>query len=133
MPSYRPDLAYLRANVETAEPGRLVVMLYDRLVLELKIGMSRLQENTGASTRPFGTEASKHFQNARNIINCLMQSLDWSGGEIADRLSALYFHFYREILRAESEGNPTLVEEILPPIETLRSAWMEIGAAREKK
>jgi flagellar protein FliS len=125
----QPDKVYRQASVETASPGRLVVMFYDRLLRELRSGLSAMEQGVDtADSGQISPEARSHFQMARNLLNALTQSIDYSTGEIADNLTSLYLVFYRQILEAELEKDATRIEKILPSIEELKAAWEEIAA-----
>ena len=120
---------YRQAAVETADPGRLVVMFYERLLRELRSGLSAMEQGPDPSDPgQISPVAREHLQMARNLLNALTQAIDHSTGEIADNLTSLYLVFYRQILEAELEQDTTRIENILPSIEELKSAWEEIAA-----
>ena len=126
--SQHPDRVYRRAAIETADPGRLVVMFYDRLLRELRSGLSALARPKDTAREPGSPEAWTHFQAARKILNALTQSIDHSTGEIAESLTSLYLMLSWQILEAELEKDGARIEQILPSIEGLRNAWAKIAS-----
>jgi flagellar protein FliS len=109
---------YARESVTTASPGRLVTMLYDRLVrdldeAELAISIANLQ---GAHTS---------LRHAQDIIQELSTSLDvsrWDGGA---SLQSLYTWLLERLVAANVTKNATIVAECREIIEPLRDAWHE--------
>jgi flagellar protein FliS len=109
---------YARESVTTASPGRLVTMLYDRLVrdldeAELAISTANLQ---GAHTS---------LRHAQDIIQELSTSLDvsrWDGGA---SLQSLYTWLLERLVAANVTKNAAIVAECREIIEPLRDAWHE--------
>jgi flagellar protein FliS len=109
---------YARESVTTASPGRLVTMLYDRLVrdldeAELAISTANLQ----------GAHSS--LRHAQDIIQELSTSLDvsrWDGGA---SLQSLYTWLLERLVAANVTKNAAVVAECREIIEPLRDAWHE--------
>ena len=79
---------YLQDSINTASPGKLLLMLYDRLVLDLMQGEEALRDRRPGA----GHERLTH---AQEIVLELRTSLDveaWSG---APGLASLYGFLYR--------------------------------------
>ena len=74
---------YLGDTVTTASPQRLLVMLYDRLALDLERGHTALT----AGDREAATEQLQH---AQDVVFGLLESLQVDAWEGAPRLAALY-------------------------------------------
>jgi flagellar protein FliS len=107
---------YLIDTVSTASPGRLLVMLYDRLVMDL----ARAEEALLTNDREAG---SRHLLHAQEIVMELHSSLDvtaWSG---AVGLSQLYTFVLTELIAANIRANAAKVVTIRGLIEPLRDAW----------
>jgi flagellar biosynthetic protein FliS len=47
------------------------------------------------------------------------------GGELAESNCALYKFWYRELVKANMEGDVTRAEGVLPQMITIRNAWAE--------
>src|SRR2546421_4413979 len=84
---------YMSTSVTTASPGQLLVMLYDRLVIDL----TRAEEALLAGDRTAGSAQLLH---AQDIIVELRSTLNvdvWEGGP---GLAQLYDFLLRELIRA---------------------------------
>ena len=108
---------YLRERVLTATPAQRVVMLYDRLALDL----------TRARTAPDSAAAGRHLAHAGQVVGELLSSLDRSAGGPAENLADLYSYLLRVLFDAQL-GN---ADESLASAETiigeLRTAWTAIA------
>ena len=74
---------YLQDSIATASPARLLVMLYDRLVLDLVQGEEALRGNDRDT-------ASERINHAQEIILELRATLDVDAWEGGPGLAALY-------------------------------------------
>ncbi|WP_033345975.1 flagellar export chaperone FliS [Catenuloplanes japonicus] len=109
---------YLNDSVSTASPGRLLVMLYDRLVLDVAQGEDALR----AGDR---TTAGAKLMHAQEIIIELRSTLDmevWSG---AAGLAALYAWWLSELIGANVGADPERARVVREQIEPVRDAWRE--------
>jgi flagellar secretion chaperone FliS len=105
---------YLSDRVLTATPAQRVVMLYDRLGLDLALAQG------AADAEPH--VAADHLRHALEVVAELHSSLDVSAGGPAENLSSIYAYLLRELLAArggESERLPAIAEIVT----TLRAAW----------
>jgi flagellar secretion chaperone FliS len=107
---------YVRDAVDSASPSHLLVMLYDRLLLDLRWAEKSQVEGDWHS-------ASKRLIHAQNIIAELSSTLKpelWDGGAA---LMSLYF-YVAELMRT---GNVThdvqRTVECIDLLEPLRLAW----------
>lgn len=112
----------LETGVASASPHKLVVMLYDGVIVALLSAISHIKSPNIAAK---GAALSK----AITIIdNGLRASLDKkAGGEIAENLDALYDYMSRRLLQANLKNDATIVEEIHGLMSNLREAWVAIG------
>jgi flagellar protein FliS len=113
---------YLNDSITTASPGKLLVMLYDRLVLDLL----QAEEGLRAGDRETG---SGHLLHAQEIILELRTTLDtsvWSGGP---GLASLYGFLLTELIGANVRGDADQVAACRSLIEPLRDAWREAALA----
>ena len=109
---------YLADSITTASPSRLLVMLYDRLVLDL----SRAEEAMAAGDR---SGASTQLMHAQEIILELRTSLDTSAWDGAPGLANLYVFVLTELMQANMTGDAGRVTACRELIEPLRDAWRE--------
>ena len=109
---------YLADTVSTASPGKLLVMLYDRLVLDLAQG----EEAVRAGDRERSAERLTH---AQEIILELRTTLDldaWSG---APGLADLYGFLLTELIGANVSRDADRIAACRALVEPLRDAWRE--------
>lgn len=113
---------YLGDSVATASPQQLLVMLYDRLALDLQ----RAQEAVAAGER---AEATDQLQHAQEIVLELLASLRvdvWEGGP---RLAALYDWLIRELSQAAIKLDTNRITSCRQVVEPLRDAWRQAAAS----
>jgi flagellar protein FliS len=109
-------------TVATVSPQRLLVMLYDRLALDLERGQTALVAGDRES-------ASEQLQHAQEIVMELQGSLKvevWDGGP---RLAALYTWLLSELIAANVKGDLRRVGDCRRIVEPLRDAWREAAAS----
>lgn len=122
-----PVSAYQRVGVETgvdaADPHKLVLMLFDGAMLAVSGASLHMQRNEIAKK---GEAVSK----AINIIaNGLKASLDTqAGGELAERLAALYDYMCARLLHANLHNQPAVLDEVSHLLAELKGAWEQIGS-----
>ncbi len=109
---------YLRDSVETASPGRLLVMLYDRLVLDL-------DRATAACAHADVERAHEALVHAQDVVSELQGTLDIDTWPAAGRLSEVYDFVLEELCAANITKDPRRVEACRRVIAPLRAAWRE--------
>jgi flagellar protein FliS len=112
---------YLQDSVSTASPARLLVMLYERLVLDL----SQAEAALGAADREVRAQASEKLMHAQEIVLELRATLDetvWAG---AAGLAQVYGWVVNELIQANVKHDAKKVAECRGLIEPLRDAWRE--------
>jgi flagellar protein FliS len=112
---------YMGSMVSTASPARLLVLLYDRLVLDLQ---------RAADCQEGGQHlvASQHLMHAQEIVLELQSSLRvdlWAGGP---QLSAIYSFVYTQLVQANVKRDVEVTRSCLRLVEPLASAWREAAA-----
>ncbi|MCB1956251.1 MAG: flagellar export chaperone FliS [Rhodocyclaceae bacterium] len=118
--------AYARVGIETkvstASPHQLIVMLYDGALQAINTAAASME----ASDIP---GKGKAISQAINIItNGLKASLDMeAGGEISDRLAALYDYMSQRLLQANLQNSRPALDEVSNLLADLRGAWLEIA------
>ena len=113
---------YLQDSINTASPAKLLLMLYDRLVLDLVQGEE--------AVRAGETEAAhEKLSHAQEIIIELRISLDmesWSG---APGLADLYGYLLTELIGANIAKDADRVAVCRGLVEPLRDTWREAAAS----
>ncbi len=108
-------------SLATATPERLVVLLYDRLVLDMDRAQAALE-------RGDREEASDRLSHAQRIVDQLSLSLDRSAWEGAGRLAALYDYLAVTLVRANVSGSADLLKACRDVAAPLRDTWHEAAA-----
>jgi flagellar secretion chaperone FliS len=112
----------IETEVSTASPHQLILMLFDGAILSI---------NSAAISLANGDIAAKgaSLSKAMDIITRgLHASLDVeAGGDLAQRLSALYDYMCERLLHANIHNNEKVMAEVSNLLSELRSAWAEIG------
>ena len=111
---------YLADAVATATPARRIVLLYDRLWLDIQRAQAA-QDCDDSSARD-------HLQHAQQIIAELLGSLDvnaWSG---AANLASLYSYLLRELIGEVVEPRPGRLATVTRIVTDLRASWQQAEA-----
>jgi flagellar secretion chaperone FliS len=120
-----PMAAYKESSVLTAPPERLVLMLYDGINRFLFQAAYAMRERNVALT-------NNKLQRAEAIIDELIATLDHdAGGEIADRLNAIYLYSRRTLSQARIEKSTEKIEHVQKLIGELRESWAAICGEAE--
>jgi flagellar secretion chaperone FliS len=113
---------YLGDSIATASPQQLLVMLYDRLALDLERGEEALAEGDRERAR-------EQLLHAQEIVIELRGSLRvdvWEGGP---RLAALYGWVLGELIQANLKGDVRRVRDCRRIVEPLRDAWRQAATS----
>ncbi|WP_353431988.1 flagellar export chaperone FliS [Polynucleobacter sp. MWH-UH23A] len=123
MPS-RSARAYADSSVQTsvsaAEPGDLIVLIYERIFDHLKVA-KRALENGEYGVEPF-TKAHDLIQ--QGLLAALNPDV---GGEVALNLGAIYEWSLREIINARVSKSPEKVDEVINVLSPLYEAWVSLA------
>jgi flagellar protein FliS len=115
---------YLADSISTASPSRLLVMLYDRLLLDLSQGEAALR----ADDREV---ASNRLIHAQDIVLELRGSLNTTGWTGAAGLAQLYSFLLTELIRANVRREPDRVARCRELVQPLVEAWREAALGSE--
>lgn len=111
---------YQRVNVTTADPLRLVVLLYEGAIRNLNQSIHLWNKDAMA--------ASSKINRALDIINYLRNTLDSDkGGEIAFNLERLYEYMRDCLSKANIERNVDKTQEVINLLQTLLEGWRGIA------
>lgn len=109
---------YLRDRVLTASPAQRVVMLYDRMLLDLRLAAT--------ADDPYAT--GTHVSHALQILAELQGSLDHGRGGPAENLAGIYGYLIGRLLEARISGDLSGVDGLITIITDLRAAWAKAAA-----
>jgi flagellar secretion chaperone FliS len=116
--------AYTESSVMTASPEQLVVMLYD--------GVVRFLHQSGVAMRAGNREQARdRMRRAEAIIDELNLSLDMSYGQIPENLRLIYLFCKRQLVKANLESDPRLIDAVGRLLGDLRDSWATIAARAE--
>lgn len=120
MPADTARARYLADAVATATPARRIVLLYDRLWLDIQRAQAA-QDSGDVSARD-------HLQHGQQIVAELLGSLDvnaWSG---AADLASLYSYLLRELIGEVLEPRPGRLAAVTKIVSDLRASWQQAEA-----
>ena len=121
-----PANAYASVGMETgvssADPHKLIVMLFDGALLSVSTARNRME----AGDIPAKGQAISQAINI--IVNGLRASLDVeSGGDLAEKLGALYDYMVARLLHANMHNQIPPLNEVSTLLGELKDAWEQIG------
>lgn len=111
----------LTSSVATADPHRLIMLLFDGAQAALAIARGAMDQGAIA-------EKGKAISKAIDIIeNGLKASLDLERGEdLAERLYSLYEYMADRLLHANLKNDRAALEEVAGLLGEIQSAWSAI-------
>ena len=121
-----PRAAYMDASVATASPARLLVMLYERLVLDITRAATPSAPATSRPPHPAAPRPGHRPGAARQP-----RVEEWEGGA---GLASLYDYLHPSSSGPTSPRTPALVADTLALVDDLCRTWREaaltsVGAA----
>jgi flagellar secretion chaperone FliS len=116
-----PYNQYKQTEINTANQGKLIVMLYDGAIKFLKVAL----ENMNVKTYDV---VNTNIIKAQDIITELLLSLNMKdGGEISANLFNLYLYFKKKLLEANIQKSPDMIKEVIDHMNSLRDYWHKIS------
>ena len=113
--------AYARDAILSATPAQLVVMLYDRLELDL-------QRAEAAQLEERWMDASTPLRHAQDIITELQLALRLDVWDDAEKLFAIYTYVRNALVAANVSHSIERTQEAIRLIAPLASAWRQAAA-----
>src|SRR5579872_76442 len=111
---------YQRAQVESASPTRLIVLLYEGAIRFCHIARA-------AMLRGDLETQNLNLVRAQRIVGELIASLDRkAGGDVAARLSNIYAHVLEELVAANLYDRADKVDHVIHLLTEMRASWVEI-------
>jgi flagellar protein FliS len=109
---------YGAVKVTTANPGNLLVMLYEGLIRFLREAQAAMAAQDRA-------RAGERLGRSQAIISHLLSSLDSQHApELCKNLQSLYVFCISHLLKANLEQDPEKIGEVLRLLTPLRDAWV---------
>lgn len=120
-----PKREYREAAVRSATPVRLILMLYEAGIEDLRRISAAMQDNDVQRR----TDEAHHFL---QVLNQLQGSLDMErGGDVAANLERYYGLVRSQLLQAELKNSTEIVQNILSQFLSLHHAWLEVERATD--
>lgn len=111
--------------VDSASPHELVEMLFAGAA-------SRLQKASGCIRHDDINGRNDAINQTISILHGLQASLDRKeGGDLAENLDALYAYMQRQLIRANSDNDASILAEVQDLLKTLQQAWQAISTPSE--
>ena len=118
----------VHTQVEAASPHKLILMLYDGLLKQLRLGKAHMQK------KELGPKATCLSKALSILEQGLRLNLDLeAGGDIAAQLLMLYEYSERRILYANLRNDPAAIDEVISLMEPLRTAWAAIAPDQQQR
>ncbi len=114
---------YRKTSVSTASPGKLLMMLYDGLMVFLKQAKQAVQDEKLE-------EAHTNLVKSQDILSELMGTLNMEI-PLSENLYKLYDFQKEQLVKANMEKDPELIAQVIETVDELRQTWAE--ATGQKK
>ena len=122
----RAQRQYQQSQIETASPTRLIVLLYDGAVRFATQGLEALNEQRYE-------DQNLYLLKTQRIVTELMTSLDRNaGGDVAANLYRIYSYVMEQLVRANMQDDPALLQDAIKTLTDLRETWIEIDRTQGK-
>lgn len=125
--NYRSLNNYKKVEIETNDPIKLIIMLFEGAINFTKKAKLRMQENNMADK---GILISKVLA----IVSELQGSLNLEkGGEIAENMDRIYTYARDRLVEANQKNDAAMLEEVLGHFRVLKSAWEQAQSKLNKE
>ena len=112
----------LQTGVGSADPHKMILMLFDGAIEAIRLSESYV------GTRKVTAKCEALGKAVRIVEEGLKASVDRNaGGQLAERLVALYEYITLRLLQANLRNDRKALEEARTLLGDLRSAWAQIG------
>jgi flagellar protein FliS len=116
--------SYKAQSVQTASPGKLVLMLFDGYLRFTTAAVNSFEESDLTKKNE---GINNNLIKAQNIVTELQSSLDMSvPGELPGTLYRLYDYVLHQLQQANLQKKPEPIAEADKVIAELREAWAEM-------
>jgi flagellar secretion chaperone FliS len=117
---YKANNAYVSNEIMTASPNKLVLMLFDGAIKNLKLTELAMKEKNIE-------KINEYIQKTQKIIVEFMSTLNHKdGGDVAKGLQNLYAYMFTTLIQANTQKDLSKVQEVRGYMEELRGTWAQI-------
>jgi flagellar protein FliS len=110
---------YKNSKVETASPGKLVLMMYDAALRNMKQAENSIAQKNISATNAF-------LIKAQDIVDELRASLNSEAGELSQRMGSIYDYVYYCLIAANLKKQPETLRDAMAVLGELRDGWEEV-------
>jgi len=115
-----PSLSYREAAVAGASPLRLVILLYEQ-------GLEDLRRALAAQNRGDIEGRTREINHAILVVGHLQATLDRErGGKVAEDLSRFYDQVRAQLMNAQCKQSAALIEQQISCLMQVRDAWCTV-------
>jgi flagellar secretion chaperone FliS len=125
MSDQNPASAYQSQAVQTANGPQLLLMLCDRMAVDIARAEVALEANDNKT-------ANEHLQHSQKIVRMLRNALDPDGFVGAQELLAVYVFLEAHLIKANLEKDAALVRECSDLVRPIHQAWRKAVNAYEQ-
>jgi flagellar secretion chaperone FliS len=119
-----PFKSYKQIAAQTAPPGVVILMLFDRALRALETALTGFEYT---DPRQKNETIHNNLRRAVDIIRLLNNSLNLEeGGELAGTLRNLYFYFEDLLVKSNMQKRREGVDEVISHLRPLRDAWAQM-------
>lgn len=111
--------AYLEAQILTATPQKLRLLLIDGAIRFARAAIQSLEEGSDAA-------ASEQISRCRQVVTELMSSLTLKDTVIFEQLTAVYAFLFHALAQAQLRHEPSMLREVVRVLEEERETWQQV-------
>jgi flagellar secretion chaperone FliS len=117
--------AYREADVRSASPVRLVVLLCDQMIEDLRQAAQALEQNDIE-------RRTNRINHAILVIGHLQSALDFAnGGKVAQDLDNFYNVLRQNLMQAQFFPSEAGLSQLIVDVLAVREAWIEVDRAEQ--
>lgn len=113
---------YKQTEINTSQPLKLVLMLYDGAINFLKKSIEYAEHKDIKNKNIYAKKAQDIIMELNNYLNLE------AGGEIALNLKKLYFFMNRHVMASNWNNDLQGLKEVIQLLANLREAWQDIDS-----
>jgi flagellar secretion chaperone FliS len=122
-----PRLTYRESAVPGASPVRLVILLYEQAIEDLRCALAACRAGDVAEQIE---DRTRHINHAVLILGCLQSSLDAErGGTVAAHLDRFYNQVRAGLVEAQCGQSVAVLERQISHLTEVHQAWCEVERA----
>ena len=115
-----PSLSYREAAVAGASPVRLIILLYEQVIEDLRRALAM-------HSRGDIEGRTREINHAILVIGHLQATLDHEqGGKVARNLVRFYDQVRAKLVEAQCQQSPEAIEQQIAHLMEVRDAWCEV-------